>query len=154
MYPIEFEVTQEIIPKEHDFFIEMFLDIDLNDPNNMNIPLECPITHQGLNIFGAIPWPQEMLDQRWGTGVTQFSEIQTSMARPVEVCGKEEQHEWLAKVQCPNGKLAFKDPYYIPRYRIASMGEGGRCSKIVDAYKVTCGKEKKTVYMDMYHCSK
>ena len=65
----------------------MFIDIDLNDPNNMNIPLESPITHQGLNIFGSIPWPQDMLDQRWGTGVTQFSEIQTSMARPVEVCG-------------------------------------------------------------------
>lgn len=93
-----------------------------------------------------------------------------SKASAIEVCMPAGQRAYLAALLCPSGQApAFK--------RIGSMGSrivpvGDAQSKqmldqllsrkplapgepdyhVVDAYELSCGDSKRTLYLDMYHC--
>ena len=115
-------------------------------------PLPCPVDPDSLE-FGAVPWTAENASERWGNGVTKVAEVRSSMARPIEVCGVTGQLAWLSALVCPDGKPAFEDRGSAHSARVGSMGSGGRCGTVVDAYEVPCSSGTVTVHMDLYHCA-
>jgi hypothetical protein len=137
--------------QENVFFIEQYLDKHDNSADDIDVALPCP-SKSALKMLGPIKWPADSLDQRWGTGVTQFSEIESSQARPIEVCS-DEFLVWFSAIQCPNGAPVFQNSNQIHEARKGNLGPGGRCGMIIDEYEISCQTESKIVYVDMYHCS-
>lgn len=113
--------------------------------------LPCPVAE--LPFLSPVPWSADRADERWGTGVTRFSDVQTSTARPIEVCGVQQQLGWLVRLECPDGSHPFPNAGAAHAARLGSFGAGGRCGTVIDGYRVRCGEETRTVYMDLYHCT-
>ena len=74
------------------------------------------------------------------------------METPIEVCGVQEQLEWLMGVTCPDGSRPFSDMTAAHDSRAGSMGIGGRCGTMIDQYVVPCPEQSVPVFMDLYHC--
>lgn len=90
--------------------------------------------------------------QPYGAAAKRFSEIPTSMEKPIEVCGWPGQTDWLRATKCNDGSNPFKDQDHAHEARLGSMGAGGRCGQMIDLYEVSCPEGKYEVYMDMYAC--
>ena len=94
--------------------------------------------------------------------------------QPVEVCRPEGERQYLARLICPSGKHpGFERSGSVgPRTPIPSNMSQAAQDKLlqddmtmrpltagkpdyhwIDAYKVSCGSQTTTIYMDMYHCS-
>ena len=117
----------------------------------LNTPLQCPVAPNLMN-FGPIVWPAGMADTRWAKNETDVAGIQSSTARPVEVCGIPGQITWLMNVVCPDGKNPYPDSKTAHASRVGNVGSGGRCGTIIDLYVVPCLDKKYEVYVDMYQC--
>ena len=83
---------------------------------------------------------------------TQVASVQSSQARPVEVCGVGGELSWLIKLTCPDGSSPFASTQIAHNARIGNTGAGGRCGTIIDLYSVPCPGQTYEIYMDMYHC--
>jgi hypothetical protein len=122
------------------------------DSGDMGTPLPCPVDPAEF-MFGSIPWATEDADQRWGWGETEAAKVRSSMARPIEVCGVRGQLAWLLALTCGDGSHPFASGDAAHGARVGSMGAGGRCGTIIDAYSVPCPEGAYEIYVDLYHCA-
>jgi len=128
----------------------------------MPAPTPAPLSNQDAAQSAACERPQGMFgpvrldaraaDVRTGLGHTQLSSIQTSKARPVEVCGVKNQLRWLLAATCDDGSSPFSDGRTAHAARAGSLGAGGRCGSIIDLYNVPCPEGAYAVHMDAYAC--
>ena len=122
------------------------------DSGDIDSPLPCPVDPAEL-AFGAVPWPADQAHTRWGFGESEAAKVRTSMARPIEVCGVRGQLNWLLALTCQDGSHPFASGDVAHGARIGSMGSGGRCGTIIDAYGVPCPEGTYEIHMDLYHCA-
>lgn len=66
-----------------------------------------------------------------------------SKENPVRAAGPAGQRAYLARLRCGDGRQPT-----FQRAFSAGMGPFGR---ILDSYSVTCGEERREVFLDMYH---
>lgn len=83
--------------------------------------------------------------------VERFSELSSSVAAPVEVCGLGGQLALLRRLRCDDGSNPFASDGQAHSARLAAT-PGGRCGMHVDAYEVACPEDRYQVYLDMYVC--
>lgn len=102
--------------------------------------------------FGPISLDAAHATGRYGHGSTRFDQILSSKERPVEVCGTGGELDWLFATSCADGSHPFADRAAAHAARIGSVGAGGRCGSIIDAYQVPCPEKTYEVFMDMYMC--
>ena len=102
--------------------------------------------------YGPIELDASHATGRYGHGSTRFDQVMTSKERPVEVCGTGGELDWLYATSCADGIHPFADRAAAHGARRGSVGGGGRCGSIIDAYAVPCPEKTYEVYMDMYMC--
>jgi len=117
---------------------------------NLTRPLgDCPGQSEG---FGPINWPPSEVGNRWGHGITNAAQVQSSRAVPIEVCGVQGELQWLVSLTCADGSSPFASTRDAHGSRQGSIGAGGRCDSIIDLYSVPCPERTYEVYLDMYQC--
>jgi len=85
--------------------------------------------------------------------VTKYSQIETTKASPVEVCGVAgAENEWLAQVACNDGSHPIHSAPEAETVRVGNVGGGGRCGSIIDLYRVKCPEKSYDIYIDGYIC--
>ena len=122
------------------------------------VPLEAVSASSGScprpdGMFGPVVLPKDVWEARIGASTQHFSELVTTAAQPVEVCGVQEQVAWLTRVQCEDGSNPFHSLSEAHNSRAGNVGSGGRCGSIIDLYQVPCPEKTYPVYMDLYVCS-
>lgn len=96
---------------------------------------------------------QEAYENRYGAGMTRFSEVRTSKKRPLEACGIEAALEQLVRATCDDGTQPFGgDLMAAHMSRVGNVGSGGRCDAIINVYDVPCPEARYLVYVDRYFC--
>lgn len=101
---------------------------------------------QRADEFGPVPLRAEQVALRRGTGAKKLGDIATTKDAPIEVCMPVGEREWLASVTCADGTAPTS------RQRSGSVGPGGTCGSIIDAYIVKCPEKDYELFMDMYMC--
>ncbi len=112
---------------------------------------QCPAVG-GAGLTTVI-WPDAKAHLRRFHNETRLDKVITTKATPVEVCGGRGQIAWLLRARCPDGTAPFPDGRKAHASRSGSVGPGGRCGKVVDLYKVSCGGAIYSVFMSLYHCT-
>jgi hypothetical protein len=107
---------------------------------------------QRADRFGPVTLDARQATGRYGHGSTRFDQVLSSVQRPVEVCGTGGELDWLFRTSCADGSHPFTDRAAAHGARRGSMGGGGRCGSVIDAYTVPCPEKTYEVYMDMYMC--
>ncbi|MCP4807784.1 MAG: hypothetical protein GY913_09615 [Proteobacteria bacterium] len=102
---------------------------------------------------GGMFGPVEHAGPRLHQDATRFSELNTTLAKPVEVCSVNGQLETLLRLTCDDGTNPFPDGQTAHAARNGSLGGGGQCDSIIDLYVVTCPEATYEVHMDMYVCA-
>lgn len=102
--------------------------------------------------YGPYMLTAEQAAKRYGATATKFTDAPTSKDKAIEVCGIAAQQAWLMKTSCADGSKAFADRGQIPGSRRGNVGEGGRCSAIIDLYVAKCPEAEYEVHVDMYMC--
>ncbi|HTR53302.1 MAG TPA: hypothetical protein VMJ10_21550 [Kofleriaceae bacterium] len=101
----------------------------------------------------AVGIPADEWNHRKGAGVTKYSEVDTTKASPVEVCGvAEAENQWLANMTCNDGSHPLESKYAAESVRVGNVGAGGRCGSIIDLYRVKCPERSYDIYIDGYVC--
>ncbi len=124
---------------------------DSPDPGAELKPPPCPSS--GEISINPIIWSDSAGKLRWWHEERVLEEVKSSKEKPVEVCGVKGQLQWLMKAYCADGKHPFRSLREAHKSRVGSIGEGGRCGKIVDLYRVPCETKVYEVYMSLYHCT-
>jgi hypothetical protein len=92
-----------------------------------------------------------------------------SKTAAIEVCQPDGQRAYLARLVCPDGRIARFERLggYGPRHELPAdqpLSEQIASSRrdplepgevdyhVVDGYELACGVTKRIVYLDMYHC--
>ena len=101
---------------------------------------------------GKLALSTEEYESRNGKGVHALDQLDSSLVRPVEICGVPAQHQFLLASTCADGSRPFATVRDVLRARVASMDTGGRCGKIIDRYAVKCPERTHDIYMDAYFC--
>ena len=105
-------------------------------------------------IFGPSLVPHDAYASRTGVMATRFSQLSTSMQRPLEECGLRTVLQRLVSLRCDDGSNPFdRDMRAAHASRRGSMGAGGRCEQIIDVYEVRCPEKTYEVHADMYFCT-
>ena len=102
----------------------------------------------------------QQFETRYGASAEKFAEVQSTLERPVEVCGVDLELEFLTRLRCADGSNPYgdlrSDPYgallATLDSRRGSFGPGGRCGSIIDLYDVPCPEKTYEVYIDFYIC--
>ncbi len=115
-------------------------------------PPQCPV--ESVVSIAPVIWDDETGHLRWWIGERVLDEVKSSKEKPVEVCGVRGQLQWLMNAVCPDGKRPFSSLVEAHQSRTGSVGQGGRCGKIVDLYRVPCETQVYEVYMSLYHCTR
>lgn len=102
--------------------------------------------------FMTVTVPPDIYANRHGAAMTRFSELETSLTKPLEECGLPSVLGRLAQLQCDDGSLAYQSAGHAHSSRVGNMGPGGRCGAIIDLYRAQCGTTTFEVYADMYFC--
>lgn len=89
---------------------------------------------------------------RNGAGAKRFSEVESSEAKPVEVCGIDGEVAWITQVRCDDGSNPYGSPAVANESRDAYLARGGRCNSILDRYSVKCPEATYQIYVDRYVC--
>jgi len=106
------------------------------------------------DIFAPSLVPHDAYASRNGVMAARFSQLTTSMERPLEECGLRTVLQRLVALTCDDGSNPFRrDMRAAHASRRGSMGEGGRCEQIIDVYVVKCPDKTYEVYADMYFCT-
>ena len=124
---------------------------DSPDPDTELKPPSCPSS--GKISINSIVWSDSAGKLRWWHEERVLEEVKSSKKKPVEVCGVKGQLKWLMKAFCPDGNHPFSSLREAHNSRVGSIGQGGRCGKIVDLYRVPCETKVYEVYMSLYHCT-
>ena len=120
-------------------------DTDCIDPADQPTDIECS-SHGGQRLSS------EEWGGRYGCGITDITELETSPEQPVEVCRLEGQHQFLSQLTCADGSSPYSGPREIKESRAGNIGEAGRCDEVVDLYEVPCPEGTYEVYVDLYFC--
>jgi hypothetical protein len=98
----------------------------------------------------------ERAAQRRGYDDQRFSERVTSMEKPIEVCGFEEQLLWLTAMHCDDGSRPWGDDIHEAHRARRGSGFGDNsietCNKPVDIYEVACPEKTDSVHINIYLC--
>jgi hypothetical protein len=62
---------------------------------------------------------------------------------PVRAAGPQGQRDYLARLRCPDGRA--------PQFQRTFSAGIGPFGRIIDGYAVTCGAERRELFLDMYH---
>lgn len=89
--------------------------------------------------------------KRNGAAVKQFADVTSTKARPVEMCTVQEANDWLKSLACADGSRMRGDPEAA---RTGNVGQGGRCSAVIDRYEVACPEKRYEIFIDAYVCPK
>ena len=89
---------------------------------------------------------------RPGANAKKFSEVKSTEARPVEVCGIEGEVAWITTVTCDDGSNPYGSQAVANESRDGWMARGGRCNSILDRYSVKCPEATYQIYIDRYVC--
>lgn len=119
--------------------------------SELDTPLACPVSVEDMDE-GPVIWAEGTGGGRWMSQETRVAEVQSSRARPVEVCGFGGQMAWLLKLTCPDGSSPYADADAAAKARTGSAGLGGRCETALDRYVIVCPDGEYEVFMDLYHC--
>jgi hypothetical protein len=105
-------------------------------------------------MVGPVIAPEAIYAGRTGHDSTRFSQLNTSLQRPLEECGLRAILQRLATLTCDDGSSPFKgDLRAAHASRAGNLGPGGRCGSIVDQYDVPCREKTYAVHADMYLCT-
>jgi len=107
---------------------------------------------RGGDPYGPVKLSEAQADNRHGIGQRRLDLVQTTKARPVEVCGVKGQLTWLVYATCADGSHPFQDGRTAHAARRGNVGAGGQCDSIIDLYEVPCPEKTYEVYMDLYMC--
>jgi len=91
-------------------------------------------------------------NQRRGAASRHYSDIATTKAEPIEVCGIAAEMDWLLAVTCDDGSQPFTDFDHAHASRVGNVGPGGSCGAIIDLYEVPCPEQVYSIYIDAYVC--
>jgi len=106
------------------------------------------------DIFAPSLVPHDAYASRNGVMAARFSQLTTSMERPLEECGLRTVLQRLVALTCDDGSNPFRsDLRAAHASRRGSRGAGGRCDQIIDVYAVACPEKTYEVYADMYFCT-
>ena len=129
--------------------------VDSSPELNPEYP-SCPDFLEG-SAYSAFIWPLEKSELRTGENITTLEKIGLTKEEPIEVCGANQQQQWIQSAACPADFNQAGGQNPVDYRRLGSVGSGGRCGKIIDHYEVICqyGEQSKShlIYMDMYHCT-
>ena len=112
-------------------------------------PIDCTTREDASSPVLLAP---DQLVARYGHGVARFSQLETSLEQPVEVCGDEGQARYLQELTCDDGRAPFSNAPAAKLARYGAAGMGGRCGSVIDHFRVRCTEGEYDVYMDMYMC--
>jgi phage-related baseplate assembly protein len=105
-------------------------------------------------MFGPSMVPREVYASRTGVMARKFSELATSKGKPLEECGLRTVLKRLVMLTCDDGSNPFAgDLRAAHASRSGSIGPGGRCDNIIDAYTVKCPERTYEVHADLYFCT-
>ena len=82
----------------------------------------------------------------------KFSEVQSTLARPVEVCGVDQELDLLARLRCNDGSNPYPSRRAAHLSRRGSTAPAGRCGSPIDTYDVPCPEAHYQVHLDMHIC--
>ena len=133
-------------------FDEPDKDVTPTEPAASCTPEPCPVKPPQLAVENII-WSEEKASQRYFSGVAKFSEAQSTMCKPAEVCGVERALVWLTELSCDDGTMPFAGKAAAHSARIGNYGAGGRCGRIIDVYQVPCPEKTYEVHISIYHCT-
>jgi len=102
--------------------------------------------------MSAVGIPAADWAKRNGAGVTRFSDAKSSKDLPIEMCGIEDENEWLVSLTCDDGSHPLKDHRDAETIRAGNVGSGGRCNSIIDRYRPVCGTKTYEIFIDAYIC--
>jgi hypothetical protein len=97
-------------------------------------------------MFGPFTLTGSQAAARYGHGARKVTDAPTTKDKAVEVCGIPASRSWLQSVTCAGGET----PKQLGRR--GSVGEGGRCGAIIDAYELGCPEQTYDVFIDIYMC--
>jgi hypothetical protein len=109
-------------------------------------------TCKQTEVFAPVGLARARWERRRGAGARRYADVATTKARPVEVCGKPAQAEWLTTVTCRDGSRPFPSSSHARAARLRNVGRGGRCSSIIDLFAVPCPEGTYKIYIDAYVC--
>lgn len=108
---------------------------------------KCGADGTGPVLADAATWTT-----RPGANVKKFSEVKTSTEKPIEVCGIEEEVEWMTRVKCNDGSNPYGSQATANESRDGWVAHGGRCNSILDRYSVKCPEATYQIHVDRYVC--
>ncbi len=91
---------------------------------------------------------------RPGANTQRFSELTTTPATPIELCGIEAELAWITQVRCNDGSNPFGSVDRANKTRDAWIERGGRCNSVIDRFTATCPERTYTIFVDRYVCLK
>jgi hypothetical protein len=105
---------------------------------------------------GAFVLTQEGALQRRGMSDRSFTDTQSTLDTPIQVCGVGGELAWLTRMTCADGSRPWgKDVDKAHAARLGSKASAGRCPEtalMIDHYVAPCPEKSYDVYMDMYEC--
>jgi len=102
-------------------------------------------------LGAAVGVPHDTWKKAVKRDIAKYSQVKSTKALPVEVCGIPTENAWLASLACDDGSHPINDDT-AETVRVGSLGEGGRCKSIIDLYRVTCPEASYDIYLDGYVC--
>jgi hypothetical protein len=103
-------------------------------------------------LGAAVGMPHDAWLKASKRGFSKFSQVKSSKAAPVEVCGIPTENAWLATLACDDGSHPLVDNSGAETARVGNLGDGGRCNSIIDLYRVKCPEASYDIYLDGYVC--
>jgi hypothetical protein len=85
------------------------------------------------------------------TSTRVLGDIATSEQDPIELCGINQELQWLTSLTCLDGSTPLPDVRLASAARAGSIA-GGRCGSMVDRYEIRCPERVYKVAVDIYMC--
>ena len=110
-------------------------------------------TESGDDVIGAaVGRPRAEWMKLTGRNAKTYADVHSTKDQPVEVCGIATENEWLSSLTCTDGSHPIENRGAAEQFRVGDLGAGGRCSSIIDLYRVKCPEATYDVYLDGYVC--
>ena len=81
-------------------------------------------------------------------GLVKLSEVRSTKAAPIELCGVTTENFWLTTLTCDDGSHPLANRPAAEKSRAGNVGAGGRCNSIIDHYRIACPEGPYDLYLD------